>query len=98
MENLVCNRCGSTKYTTTPSGPHLKASCADCGAYIKFIAQPFDPDNTDLSKELIPAGKHKGKSFAQVGTEDPGYLRWMAENMKGRPAKIADLAIEEMGL
>jgi uncharacterized Zn finger protein len=97
-EKITCKKCGSENYVTASSGPHLKASCADCGAYIKFISKPFDPDTIDLSKEIIHAGKHKGKSFAQVGAEEPDYIRWMAENMKGWLAKVANLAIEEMGI
>lgn len=95
---LVCKKCSSTKYKTEMSGQHLKASCADCGAYIKFLPQPIDWDTIDISKEIIHQGKHKGLTYLQVATNDPAYIRWMAENMKGKPAELANHTIEQEGL
>ena len=32
-----CRKCGGTQATYSQSGPHLKASCASCGAYCYFV-------------------------------------------------------------
>lgn len=40
MEKVTCLRCKTTdEYTVTVSGPHLKATCKNCGTYIKFLPQ-----------------------------------------------------------
>src|SRR3990172_2480988 len=34
-----CHKCKSTEVEISQSGPHIKASCAKCGAYIKFVSE-----------------------------------------------------------
>lgn len=87
---VKCKNCNSTEYVTTMSGKHLKASCAKCGKYIKFLPQPIDWDTRE-----VPIGKYKGQRYKDVAHIDPGYLRWQAENLKGRNQEIAEEAIFE---
>jgi hypothetical protein len=38
---LLCAKCGHRgPARESSSGPHIKASCAQCGAYIKFMGKP----------------------------------------------------------
>ncbi len=56
---------------------HIKANCAVCGRFIKFLAH----------KPLcFHFGKHHGETVAEVAAKDPGYLYWcLSENVvKGR--------------
>lgn len=56
--------------------------CAGCGEWtlvdvpgvdMNEIFPPHKPD------EILPFGKHKGKSIADIYKEDPQYLFWLAE-------------------
>lgn len=38
---------------------------------------------------IIPFGKYKGRAIEDIITFDRGYVRWMAENMKGEFADVA---------
>jgi hypothetical protein len=69
MANIVCNKCGSTEYTTSQSGIHIKASCSLCGSYIKFLPQSDGP------MDKMPLGKYKGWYFDEI--DDKYYLEWL---------------------
>ena len=44
IPNLICPGCGEKGFVLlSRSGPHIKASCAGCGAYIKFCRQKLPP-------------------------------------------------------
>ena len=34
---IVCNKCGSYDVRYVSAGPHIKATCKHCGAFIKFV-------------------------------------------------------------
>lgn len=36
---MQCGKCQCERIVITDAGPHKKASCADCGAYIKFVSK-----------------------------------------------------------
>lgn len=36
---MQCKKCQSKKIIITNSGPHKKASCSECGTYIKFVTK-----------------------------------------------------------
>lgn len=71
MEKLVCESCGVIDVPRVePSGPHLKASCASCGSYIKFLRK-------DVNDFVLHFGKHKGKAISElVSQQDREYLNW----------------------
>jgi uncharacterized protein (DUF3820 family) len=89
-EPIVCKRCDSTKYKTVPSGPHIKAVCAKCDSYIKFLPQPIDAKSPE---EAMPFGKYKGMTFLAIQERDHGYLQWLMGSDLGRPARIARLLL-----
>lgn len=68
-QELICTKCGicTTEPLLTPSGSHLKASCPECGAYIKFVTQG--------GARKLYFGKHNGKEIREVAEKDPDYLR-----------------------
>lgn len=39
MQRVVCQRCGCTEYNTVVKGVHTGAYCAQCGKWIKWLAQ-----------------------------------------------------------
>lgn len=57
--------------------------CAGCGEWTLI-----DVPNVDIKKifpvhtidEIIPFGKHKGKSIADIYNEDPRYIFWLMES------------------
>lgn len=73
---MTCLKCGSAAYVTAPCGPHIKASCSDCGAFIKFVNQP-------ASEFQVYIGKHKGKKLKDIPRD---YVEWLAKNTDGRIA------------
>lgn len=82
MSELACNQCGvigephTEQIPLAAGGFHLKASCADCGAYIKFLPH---------SAPSIFFGKYKGKTVTEIAVSDPEYLRWLARQEWCKP-------------
>ena len=69
---LLCVSCGESGVPIiAPAGAHLKASCAKCGKYIKFISQG--------GESMLYFGKYRGKTIAEVVKTDPAYLHWLLE-------------------
>lgn len=68
---------------------HIKGSCPVTGAFIKWITQvrPGQP-------RMLFFGKHKGRSYADIASADPDYLRWLAGNASKE--KIRIYAIEAL--
>ncbi|NKE69866.1 hypothetical protein [Candidatus Manganitrophus noduliformans] len=73
VEELTCSRCGAIfselKAKLALSGPHVKASCPECGGYVKFISQGGDP--------MLWFGKYRGKKLTDVVANDRQYLEWL---------------------
>ncbi len=88
-ETLTCNACGwaGTEPVIESSGPHWKASCPECGKYIKFVSQGDAPS--------LYFGKYAGRTLADVKQENPAYLRWLADNTKQK--KLKKQIEEELG-
>lgn len=74
MENVECAKCGSVnnystlEQTFTDGSTHIKATCKDCGKFIKWLPQ-------SETKTYIPFGKYRGKHTYQV--TDTEYLQWL---------------------
>ncbi|MCZ6626285.1 MAG: hypothetical protein O7B35_18950 [Deltaproteobacteria bacterium] len=67
---VSCPHCNSEKIRTqriplANGGHHIKASCAACGKFIKFI--PHEGLRFHF-------GKHRGKTVIEVAANDPSYL------------------------
>lgn len=55
-----------------------KASCPDCGNYIKFLAKP-------LEEAIQPFGVHKGELLVESVPKNMNYYKWLVDQgfMKG---------------
>ncbi len=72
--NLLCPKnCGEVEPTLVPAGPHMKAVCSKCGAYIKFVSV------TPKDEIKIHFGRYKGRLMSDIAKEDSEYLRWVYE-------------------
>jgi hypothetical protein len=73
---LTCSKCGHTGIPKTEkSNIHIKASCFECGSFIKFL-----PKNSDDEDFILYFGKYKGRSVkSMVGSnvEEFQYLKWL---------------------
>lgn len=69
MEQLKCKKCLCTDYETVQAGQHIKAICAKCKSYIKFLPQSDEP------MEKMPFGKFKDWRFEEI--HDKQYLDWL---------------------
>ncbi len=88
-----CPRCGGHDIKTervplSNGGHHIKASCAVCGRFIKFLPH---------ASAVFHFGKHKGKAISEVATADPEYVRWCLSEGVLR-GKLRDAAQQAMGM
>jgi len=72
LVDTSCPTCKSKKVRTERmslpnGGHHIKASCASCGRFLKFL--PHDSPQFYF-------GKHKGLTVVEVAVNDPSYLQW----------------------
>lgn len=74
---MKCNQCkweatkddvSLVRVALKSGGYHLKASCPDCGSFIKFIGH---------EEPMLHFGKHRGKTITQVAKVDKPYLKWL---------------------
>ncbi len=84
--DMSCHHCNSekfnTQYISLPNrGFHIKATCASCGRFIKFISH-------DLPR--FHFGKYSGQTVVEVTSKDPGYLRWCLSNDIIRNTRLKD--------
>ena len=66
-------------------GHHIKASCASCGRFIKFLPHDFP---------RFYFGKHRIKTVIEVAAKDPSYLKWCLSENFLREGRLKD-AVEE---
>ena len=67
-----CSHCHSEKFSTQRialpnGGHHVKATCAACGRFLKFL--PHDSPQFYF-------GRYKGLTVVEVAANNPGYLKW----------------------
>lgn len=48
---------------------------------------------TEQNPAIMPFGKYKGQLLVDILEENPGYLRWAAENIDGFEAKLTKAGI-----
>ncbi len=70
--DISCPECACEKIRTqriplANGGHHIKATCAACGKFIRFIAH---------EGPRFHFGKHYGKTVGEVAANDPSYLEW----------------------
>lgn len=77
-ETLYCQKCQipvsdpMIERKELPGGKyHLKASCPECGRYLKFLPTGEPPS--------IYFGKYKGSLVVEVVAKDPEYCRWLIQ-------------------
>lgn len=94
MKNVECAKCGSvnnyskSEQTFADGSTHIKATCNDCGKFIKWLPQ-------SEIKTYIPFGKYRGKHTYQVS--DIEYLQWLWEIVDDkRLANGIDKRIKEL--
>jgi hypothetical protein len=74
--------------------PHYaKWACPDCGRFGGWIAWPRTPEWA--ARFVMPFGKYRGSTVAEVGRVDRGYLRWAAENLNKGIAEAARIHLEQ---
>ena len=76
---LKCKSCGFDQFTvseqTFKNGTkHLRASCAQCGAYLCYVPQA-DDSKKDPGEFKMHFGKHKGKTLKEL---PESYIHWLA--------------------
>jgi len=84
--DISCPHCNSSEIRTqriplANSGFHLKAICAACGKFIKFI--PHDSPKFYF-------GRYRGETVIEVIAKDPSYLRWFLAKKILRTAHLRD--------
>ena len=88
--DVFCPDCKSEEIRTehiplANGGYHIKASCAPCGRFIKFLPH---------ESSRFYFGKHRGKTVIEVAANDPSYLEWCLSKDIIRNARLKG-AIEE---
>ncbi len=84
--NTPCATCNSEKVTTQHislpnGGHHIKATCANCGQFIKFL--PHD-------SPCFYFGQYKGLSVTEVAINDFSYLKWCLRKNIIREGRLKD--------
>lgn len=53
-----CPRCGNvSEPMLSLAGPHIKATCLECGSYLKFVGKAEIPDVPELKKRIFDLAK-----------------------------------------
>lgn len=90
--NFICDECGynifkTKEVTFVNNTKHLEAHCDNCNKRLGY-APSFDI-GADSSKYVVYLPKYKGKTLEEIYQIDPGYVQWMAMNLKGKPGFMA---------
>lgn len=84
--SIYCKKCDMDIDITTTileekhfnGGIHIKASCPQCGNFIKFL--PY-------KEPTLYFGKYKGKTVREVADIDKEYLIWLIQKHNTRNAR-----------
>lgn len=80
-----CPRCGGKTFLEK-KGIHVKWSCEKCG-YLKFLQQKW-------TNFVMPFGKHKGDTLYIIAKNDPDYIYWGLNNLRGNIKKRFEEVVE----
>jgi uncharacterized protein (DUF3820 family) len=92
----TCPHCGGSSLHTVECivGPHhSRTGCSDCGRFIRFNPVPWTISRARAF--VMPFGKHRGKSLAELTRTDSGrgYVEWLAENVAGNVGTAAGVVL-----
>jgi uncharacterized protein (DUF3820 family) len=84
--------CGCAETKQEKRGPHLGDFCAGCGKWLRWL-----PQNSDNWREFVmPFGKYRGFTLANIALDDPEYLTWAAEKLTGTIQRRCKQAADDM--
>lgn len=79
-----CHKCGLCDEPRLGyAGPHIKATCNNCGAYIKFINTSLIPDTKEIKLRIFDI---VDKNIEQINSAKKEIC--FIENLKGVDGKI----------
>ena len=101
IKTLLCPKCQrDVEIVLSESGPHIKASCFDCGGYIKFMSHSeltgekemseyeitVDIEGSQYNEVIIINKYHDTYSLALGGKSKDGnvYFKWVFPQGKDR--------------
>lgn len=68
--------------------PHAaKRICPRCGRFGGWIARPWTVERA--AAFVVPIGKHKGRTMAEIAKSDRGWIEWAASNLDKGIARAA---------
>lgn len=83
-----CRKCGSIAFRTEgvtfkDGTEHIKRICLECESFIDYAMK-------EMPEEMfvMPFGKYKGLSLAQLVEQDAAYARWLLREKKGSSIAI----------
>ncbi len=84
--DISCSHCNSSEIRTQrvplPNGGfHVKATCAPCGRFIKFL--PHDSPRFYF-------GRYRGLTVVEIAANDPSYLKWCLRKNILREGRLKD--------
>ncbi len=84
--DIFCPHCHSEKIKTQQiplpnGGHHIKATCANCGRFIKFLPQ---------DTPRFHFGRYRGLTVSEIAVKDFSYLRWALSKDIIRNARLRD--------
>lgn len=72
---------------------HAKRVCPGCGRFGGWVGKPRTPEWA--AAFVMPIGKYRGSTVAEIGRVDRGYLQWAAENLDKGIAEAARIHLEQ---
>jgi hypothetical protein len=76
-----CKFCGGPLVEGAGAGPHWKSlNCGKCRRFNRWLPKPDHLE--DHASFVMPFGRHKTKTIAQIHEEDPSYLLWILDEFK----------------
>lgn len=89
----TCPRCGSADLITAARGDQHQAElrCRGCGRWLRFLGAPWTRKRA--AAFVMPFGKHKGRTLGDLAESEPDYLRWVAGEVRGTPARAARILL-----
>src|SRR5689334_21562163 len=79
-----CHKCGVIGESIMSwAGPHIKQSCAECGAYQKFYDKAKIPDVREIKVKIFGVVNSNLEKIAEI-KKDIGFV----ENLTGLDAKL----------
>lgn len=90
---IFCNECKLNKPELKMTKGVLTALCKSCG----HTGVLYEVKSTQLSPSsfIMPFGKYKGESVAEIVATDPAYAQWASENLQD--PKIRNCFEKELG-